>query len=65
MFTRTVCFLLFVLLCGAVYTWDDEEQKPTFLTANVGDHVVFNCELDFPQDIPIPYILKWNKDVSY
>lgn len=57
--------LLFLpLVIGRASAWEDEEPKPTYLSANVGDHVVFNCELDFPQDIPIPYTLKWNKDVS-
>lgn len=56
-----VCMVL--ALFSVVHSWFEEEQnKPTFLTANVGEHVVFNCELDFPQDIPIPYILRWNKD---
>lgn len=54
-----MCWLCF----GVVQPWYEEEEKPSFLTANVGEHVVFNCELDFPQDIPISYILKWNKDV--
>lgn len=52
-------------LSGFVHSWYEEKtNKPTYLTANVGEYVVFNCELDFPQDIPIPYILRWNKDVS-
>ncbi|XP_012265467.1 protein borderless isoform X2 [Athalia rosae] len=40
----------------------EEEKEPTFLTAGVGDYVVFNCDLDFPHDIPIPYILRWNHE---
>ncbi|KAK7793696.1 hypothetical protein R5R35_014160 [Gryllus longicercus] len=39
----------------------EEERPATFLTASVGEHVVFNCQLDFPHDIVIPYILRWNK----
>lgn len=41
----------------------EEESRPTFLTAGVGEHVIFNCDLDFPQGIRIPYMVKWNKDV--
>lgn len=57
-------FLIALLWCEA---WGyghilEEEKEPTFLTAGVGDYVVFNCDLDFPHDIPIPYILRWNHE---
>lgn len=39
-------------------------KQASYEDAKVGSHVVFNCPLDFPQDIEIPYILHWNKDVS-
>lgn len=39
-------------------------QKPTYLEAKVGSYAVFNCPLDFPQEIEIPYILHWNKEVT-
>ncbi|KAE8749031.1 hypothetical protein FOCC_FOCC004198 [Frankliniella occidentalis] len=32
--------------------------------ASVGDSIVFNCKLDFPNDVPIPYIMHWNKGGS-
>ncbi|OXU19625.1 hypothetical protein TSAR_016370 [Trichomalopsis sarcophagae] len=40
----------------------EEEKEPSYLTAAVGEYVVFNCDLDFPHDIPIPYRLHWNRD---
>ncbi|XP_014237550.1 protein borderless isoform X2 [Trichogramma pretiosum] len=40
----------------------EEEKEPSYLAAAVGEYVVFNCDLDFPHDIPIPYILYWNRD---
>ncbi|XP_015601580.1 protein borderless isoform X2 [Cephus cinctus] len=40
----------------------EEEKKTTNSTTEVGKHVVLNCDLDFPHDIPIPYILHWNRD---
>ncbi|XP_051155995.1 protein borderless isoform X1 [Leptopilina boulardi] len=40
----------------------EEEKEPTYLTAGVGEYVVFNCDLDFPHEIPIPYILHWKRD---
>ncbi|KAL2732605.1 protein borderless isoform X2 [Vespula maculifrons] len=42
----------------------EEETEPNYLTAAVGEYVVFNCDLDFPHETPIPYILQWNRDVS-
>ncbi|KAL0267467.1 UNVERIFIED_CONTAM: hypothetical protein PYX00_009725 [Menopon gallinae] len=39
-----------------------QERKAAYLTAAVGEAVVFNCRLDFPHDIVIPYILHWNKE---
>lgn len=39
-------------------------RKGIYLDARVGSYVVLNCPLDFPQDIPIPYIVHWHKDVS-
>jgi hypothetical protein len=34
------------------------------LSTRVGEYVVFDCPLDFPHDYVIPYILRWNKEVS-
>lgn len=42
----------------------EEESRPTYLTAAVGEHAVLNCDLNFPQGIRIPYVLNWNKEVS-
>ncbi|KAK3928663.1 Protein borderless [Frankliniella fusca] len=42
----------------------EEESAPAQLKASVGDSVVFNCKLEFPNDVPIPYIMHWNKGGS-
>lgn len=42
----------------------EEEKEPNYLSAGVGEYAVFNCDLDFPHETPIPYILQWNRDVS-
>lgn len=39
-------------------------ESPTYIESEVGTHAILNCQLDFPQDIVIPYILRWKKDVS-
>ncbi|CAD7080232.1 unnamed protein product [Hermetia illucens] len=40
----------------------EEPRQPSYLEAKVGSYVVFNCPVDFPQDIVIPYVLHWSKD---
>ena len=52
-----------VAALGAVLL--EEIKEPSYLTTAVGEYVVFNCDLDFPHEIPIPYILHWNRDVSH
>lgn len=64
-----VAVVLTLFLCFYNLQWSssyyyDEERLPTFLSASVGEHVVFECDIEFPQDIPIPYILNWRKEVD-
>lgn len=57
--------LLAVLLCYEVCSQSlmlEEDKEPNYLTAGVGEYAVFNCDLDFPHETPIPYILQWNRD---
>ncbi|XP_071454905.1 protein borderless isoform X5 [Hetaerina americana] len=58
------CVLLVFVACssGPSSALLDDEKQPTFLTASVGESVVFNCQVEFPHDIAIPYILRWNKE---
>lgn len=34
------------------------------ITAIVGESVVFNCQVEFPAEHPVPYVLQWEKKVS-
>ncbi|XP_015437603.1 PREDICTED: protein turtle isoform X2 [Dufourea novaeangliae] len=57
--------LLGVLLCYQAFSYSlilEEEKEPNYLNAGVGEYAVFNCDLDFPHETPIPYILQWNRD---
>lgn len=60
--TVIVCLCAFLYIPGLLSLHDEEEKKVTHLTASIGESVVFTCPLDFPYDIPIPYILHWYKD---
>ncbi|EEB15044.1 neuronal cell adhesion molecule, putative [Pediculus humanus corporis] len=39
-----------------------DEKKPSYYKAAVGEAVIFNCHIEYPHDVPIPYILNWNKE---
>lgn len=65
--TMVAVMCISAVLVPAVWGYTDSEglnRKATYLEGRVGSHVVLNCPLDFPQDDPIPYVLKWFKDVS-
>ncbi len=31
------------------------------MTANAGDNIVFNCDVEFPGGHPVPYVVQWWK----
>jgi hypothetical protein len=39
-------------------------QDAEHLTALVGDSIVFNCHIEFPESHPVPYVIQWEKKVS-
>lgn len=59
----TVIIVQFVCIVQC-FDFDLLNKQASYLDAKVGTHAVFNCPLDFPQDIEIPYILHWNKEVN-
>lgn len=64
-FFSSTFVLLMSVSCVAVCTGArHDRQKTTHLEAKVGSYVVFNCYIDFPYDLPIPYVVHWSKDVS-
>ncbi|XP_048480343.1 protein turtle isoform X2 [Plutella xylostella] len=53
--------LLLLLLGQLPVTCHVEHQDAVHITAILGESVVFNCQVDFPEDIPVPYVLQWEK----
>lgn len=47
-----------------VVTCHQDHQDAVHITAILGESVVFNCQVDFPEDIPVPYVLQWEKKVG-
>ncbi|XP_032592076.1 protein turtle isoform X5 [Drosophila grimshawi] len=39
-------------------------EDAVHITAILGEGVVFNCHVEFPNDHPVPYVLQWDKKVS-
>ncbi|XP_065351095.1 protein borderless isoform X2 [Cloeon dipterum] len=60
---RSVCALT-TLIISTTYCQSSEGRKPTYLTAEIGESELLNCEVDFPHDSVVPYILRWNKEGS-
>ncbi|XP_052739311.1 protein turtle isoform X4 [Bicyclus anynana] len=56
--------LLFLLLANLPVTCHQDHQDAVHITAILGESVVFNCQVDFPEDIPVPYVLQWEKKVG-
>ncbi|XP_053958172.1 protein borderless [Anastrepha ludens] len=54
--------LLFLINISCAACARDRLHKQTHLEAKVGSHVVFNCPIDFPYDVPIEYWVNWSKD---
>lgn len=58
-------FVVVILISASrIKCMSEESKRPTYLEAKVGSYVVFNCPVEFPQDIVIPYVLHWSKDGS-
>lgn len=55
--------LVIVLVRKEVNSYVEEENQPIYLTVKVGHYVLLDCDVDFPQNMPIPYMIKWKKDV--
>jgi hypothetical protein len=55
-----VAFLTFVFLQTGFCLQDGG----VFITAILGESVVFNCHVEFPDGHPVPYVLQWEKKVG-
>ncbi|XP_053612215.1 protein turtle-like isoform X3 [Plodia interpunctella] len=56
--------LLLLLLGNLPVTCHQDHQDAVHITAILGESVVFNCQVDFPEDVPVPYVLQWEKKVG-
>ncbi|VEN53448.1 unnamed protein product [Callosobruchus maculatus] len=59
-FVPTVIFTLFLLHTAC----SDSIQDAVHITAILGESVVFNCHVEFPEGHPVPYVLQWEKKVG-
>ncbi|XP_026682525.1 protein borderless-like [Diaphorina citri] len=54
--------VLIYILESSLGKQSEAQTEAQYLTAAVGESVVFDCALEFPHNIPIPYILQYNRD---
>ncbi|XP_015783497.1 protein turtle isoform X3 [Tetranychus urticae] len=42
-------------------TGSTSQPEPERVTANVGENVILNCAFDYPEGIPVSYVIQWQK----
>ncbi|XP_060532041.1 protein turtle isoform X2 [Cylas formicarius] len=52
------------LLLSLVTVSGNSIQDAVHITAILGESVVFNCHVEFPEGHPVPYVLQWEKKVG-
>ncbi|KAL9931032.1 immunoglobulin superfamily member turtle isoform 3-T21 [Glossina fuscipes fuscipes] len=64
---QILLWILFTLLLLTKTTKANNNNIPedaVHITAILGEGVIFNCHVEFPNDHPVPYVLQWDKKVS-
>ncbi|XP_032569836.1 protein turtle isoform X6 [Drosophila sechellia] len=67
--TPTILVLQFVLVSLLALLAKNAQahnipEDAVHITAILGEGVIFNCHVEFPNDHPVPYVLQWDKKVS-
>ncbi|XP_022229468.2 protein turtle isoform X10 [Drosophila obscura] len=62
-FIKFVLISLLTLLAENAQAHNIPEDA-VHITAILGEGVIFNCHVEFPNDHPVPYVLQWDKKVS-
>ncbi|XP_011500323.1 PREDICTED: protein turtle-like isoform X3 [Ceratosolen solmsi marchali] len=60
MATRTLILGLILLVTPGLCN----HQDAVHITAILGESVVFNCHVEFPDHNPVPYVLTWRKKIN-
>ncbi|XP_073826026.1 immunoglobulin superfamily member turtle isoform X3 [Musca autumnalis] len=63
-FHLTIVFFIILLLTKSAYANNNIPEDAVHITAILGEGVIFNCHVEFPNDHPVPYVLQWDKKVS-
>ncbi|XP_026843967.1 protein turtle isoform X4 [Drosophila persimilis] len=67
--TRSIQVFKFVLISLLSLLAENSQahnipEDAVHITAILGEGVIFNCHVEFPNDHPVPYVLQWDKKVS-
>ncbi|XP_058980772.1 protein turtle isoform X2 [Musca domestica] len=60
----TIVFFVILLLTKSAHANNNIPEDAVHITAILGEGVIFNCHVEFPNDHPVPYVLQWDKKVS-
>ncbi|XP_065356823.1 protein turtle isoform X2 [Calliphora vicina] len=63
-FQFTILLFIILLLTKSTYANNNIPEDAVHITAILGEGVIFNCHVEFPNDHPVPYVLQWDKKVS-
>ncbi|KAM7353772.1 immunoglobulin superfamily member turtle isoform 2-T3 [Cochliomyia hominivorax] len=63
-FQFTILLFIILLLTKTTYANNNIPEDAVHITAILGEGVIFNCHVEFPNDHPVPYVLQWDKKVS-
>uniref|UniRef100_W8BDV1 Protein turtle n=1 Tax=Ceratitis capitata TaxID=7213 RepID=W8BDV1_CERCA len=61
---QTYQFIILLLVLLAKTTYANIPEDAVHITAILGEGVIFNCHVEFPNDHPVPYVLQWDKKGS-
>lgn len=58
---RQLAVAFSIVFIATIHRGWSGHQDAVHITAILGESVVFNCQVDFPADHPVPYVLQWEK----
>lgn len=61
MILKKSCQLLALFLCLWAFIAGYVQQDPEHVTAILGEDVILQCAFDFPEGVPVPYVIQWQK----
>ncbi|XP_035210600.1 protein turtle-like isoform X3 [Stegodyphus dumicola] len=61
MFLKKTCQLLAIFVCLWAINKGFDQEDPEHVSAVLGEDVTLKCELKYPEEKPVPYVIQWQK----